>query len=241
MIILCIIPARSKSKGIPHKNIKLLNNKPLLAYSIEQAKESIYYKNNKMRIVLTTDSQEYANIGISYGAEVPILRPDEISGDLSTDFEFIEHMVNYLETTENYKPNIVLQLRPTQPLRKIKDIDTCLDLFIENYENYDSLRTVVPFGKSPYKMYEIHNNVLKPILPNLEINNQTIIEPYNQCRQLLPACYLHNGYIDILKPSLIINKKISGDRIYPYVMDEKDTIDIDYIEDWNNCEKLIIK
>ena len=132
MLILCLIPARCNSKGIPHKNIKLLNNKPLLAYSIEQALQSKYYKNNKMRVVLTTDSEQYALIGKKYGAEVPILRPDEISGDLSTDFEFTEHMVNYLSNNENYKPDVILQLRPTQPLRKIEDIDNCLDLFIKN-------------------------------------------------------------------------------------------------------------
>ena len=239
MLILCLIPARSNSKGIPHKNIKLLNNKPLLAYSIEQALQSKYYKNNKMRVVLTTDSEHYASIGKKYGAEVPILRPDEISGDLSTDFEFTEHMVNYLNNNENYKPDVILQLRPTQPLRKIEDIDNCLDIFIENYENYDSLRTVVPFNKSPFKMYKITDNLLIPLLPNLEIDNEAIIEPFNQCRQLLPECYLHNGYIDILKPYLIPTKKISGNRIYPYIMDEKDTIDIDYIEDWNKCEKLM--
>jgi len=216
MKILCLIPARSKSKGIIHKNIKLLNNKPLLAYSIEQAKESIYYKNNQMRIVLTTDSEKYAEIGISYGAEVPVLRPSEISEDLSTDFEFMEHMVNYLKNTENYYPDIILQLRPTQPMRKLEDIDNCLQLFIENYDEYDSLRTIVPIEKSPFKMYQLKNDVLIPLFETLEVNDKKIIEPFNQCRQLLPQCYLHNGYIDILKPDLLKDNKISGNRIYPY-------------------------
>ena len=232
MIILCLIPARSGSKGIIDKNIKLLNNKPLLCHSIDQAKESKYYKNKQMRIVVTTDSEKYANIAKEYGAEIPILRPSEISQDLSTDLEFMKHMTNYLKENENYNPDIILQLRPTQPIRKIDDIDKCIDLFIENYENYDSLRTVVPFEKSPFKMYIMKDNILMPLFSTLEVNGNIIIEPYNQCRQLLPETYLHNGYIDILKPYLLLEDKISGNKIYPYIMNKEDTIDIDTLEDW---------
>lgn len=242
MNILCLIPARSKSKGLPNKNIKILYDKPLLTHSIKQAKETKYYKNNKMRIVLSTDSEQYAEIGKSYGAEVPVLRPENISEDLSTDFEFIEHMVHYLKNTENYNPDIILQLRPTQPAREIEDIDNCLDIFIDNYENYDSLRTVVPCSKSPFKMYQIKNNVLQPIIKELEIDNKIIIEPFNQCRQLLPQCYLHNGYIDILKPNLLDINKISGNRIYPYIMNKNANIDIDTEDDFNRaCAYLLNK
>ena len=237
MIILCLIPARSGSKGILDKNIKILNGKPLIAHSIDQAKETKYYKNNQMRIVVTTDSEKYANIAKEYGAEIPVLRPSEISQDLSTDFEFMKHMIDYLKENENYNPDMILQLRPTQPIRKIEDINKCLDLFIENYQNYDSLRTIVPYDKSPFKMYEVKNNILTPLFKTLTINETNIIEPYNQCRQLLPQTYLHNGYIDILKPYLLNDNKISGDKIYPYVMNKEDTIDIDTLEDWNKCIK----
>jgi len=233
MIILCLIPARSGSKGIIDKNIKLLNNKPLLCHSIDQAKESKYYKNKQMRIIVTTDSEKYANIAKEYGAETPILRPSEISQDLSTDLEFMKHMTTYLKENENYNPDIILQLRPTQPKRKIEDIDKCLDLFIENYKEYDSLRTVVPFEKSPFKMYVMKDNVLTPLFKTLEVDCNIIIEPYNQCRQFLPETYLHNGYIDILKPYLLLQDKISGDKIYPYLMNKEDTIDIDTLDDWN--------
>ena len=126
MKILCLIPARSGSKSLPHKNIKLLNNKPLLAYSIEQAKNSKY----NMRIIVSTDSKEYSDIANKYGAETPFLRPKEISQDNSTDFEFIKHAIEWLKENENYYPDIILQLRPTQPDRKVSDIDKCLDIFI---------------------------------------------------------------------------------------------------------------
>jgi len=233
MIILCLIPARSGSKGILDKNIKILNGKPLIAHSIEQAKETKYYKNNQMRIVVTTDSEKYANIAKEYGAEIPVLRPIEISQDLSTDLEFMKHMVDYLKEKENYNPDIIMQLRPTQPIRKIEDINKCLDLFIENYNDYDSLRTVIPYDKSPFKMYEIKDNVLTPLFKTLKIEGTNIIEPYNQCRQLLPETFLHNGYVDILKPYLLNENKISGEKIYPYIMNKKDTIDIDTLDDWN--------
>lgn len=226
--ILCIIPARSGSKGILHKNIKNFKGKPLIAWSIEQALKSTY----DMRIVVSTDSLKYANIAKKYGAETPFLRPNNISQDLSTDYDFIKHSLEWFKDNENYIPDIILQLRPTQPCRKVEDINKCLDLFIKNMDNFDSLRTVVEFEKSPYKMYSIENNILKPMYK--EING--IKEPYNQCRQVLPKTYLHNGYIDIFKASIVKKGTISGERIYPYVMDKSDTIDIDTMDDWYKAE-----
>ena len=223
MKILCLIPARSGSKGIKNKNIINVNGFPMLVWSIKQAKSSKYSK--YMKIVLSTDSEEYRKIGIEYGAEAPFLRPEEISGDLSTDQEFIEHAVNYYK--EDYKPDIILQLRPTYPTRKVKILDECLDIFLGNRNEYDSLRTVIPFEKSPYKMYRIQNNYLKPLFK--EVDN--IKEPYNQCRQILPQTYLHNGYIDILNTEIVKNGTISGEKIYPYIMDKEEIHDIDTIED----------
>jgi len=221
--ILCIIPARSGSKGIKNKNIMDYNGKPLLAWSIEQAQKCHY----NMRIIVSTDSQEYANIARTYGAEVPFIRPSEISNDLSTDFEFINHCVNWLKTNENYSCDIILQLRPTSPTRKIEDINKALELFIKNRDKFDSLRSVIPFEKSPYKMYSLNNNTLTPLFN--EINN--IYEPYNQPRQILPQCYLHNGYIDILNTSLLNENTISGKNILPFIMEQNDNLDIDVISD----------
>ena len=225
MKILVIIPARSGSKGLPNKNILNVKGLPMLVRSIKQAKESKYC--NNMRIILSTDSEEYREIGIKYGAEAPFLRPKEISCDFSTDFECIEHC---LKNLENYKPDIILQLRPTYPTRKVKILDDCLDVFIKNRNDYDSLRTVIPFNKSPFKMYIIENEkILKPLF--LEINN--IKEPYNECRQKLPDAYLHNGYIDILNYNIVSKGTISGTKIYPYIMSKNEYHDIDTIKDLN--------
>ena len=221
--ILCIIPARSGSKGITNKNIMDYKGKSLLAWSIEQAQKCKY----NMKIIVSTDSQEYADIAIKYGAEVPFLRPSNISDDLSTDFEFINHCVNWLKTNENYTCDIILQLRPTSPTRKIEDINKALELFIENRDKFDSLRSVIPFEKSPFKMYTLNDNKLIPLF--YEINN--IQEPYNQPRQILPQCYLHNGYIDILNTSLLNENTISGKNILPFIMDNNNDLDIDFIYD----------
>jgi CMP-N-acetylneuraminic acid synthetase len=222
--ILCIIPARSGSKGIKNKNIKLYNGKPLLQWSIEQALNSTY----KMKIIVSTDSEEYRNIAISLGADAPFLRPNEISGDLSTDYECFRHSVEWLQNNENYVPDIILHLRPTSPTRKCEDIDKALKIFIEQRHLYDSLRSVIESDKSPYKMYNLIDNELVPLFKKVE----DIIEPFNQCRQILPKAYLHNGYIDIFNCEILKNNSISGERIYPYIMNNKDNIDIDLIKDW---------
>lgn len=224
--ILCIIPARSGSKGLPNKNILDFKGKPLLSWSIEQALQSKY----NMRIIVSTDSEEYQKIANNYGAETPFIRPKEISGDYSSDYECINHCINWLRKNENNEYDIVLHLRPTQPCRKVIDIDNCLDLFIENYNDYDSLRTVIPMEKSPFKMYILKEDNLKPLFNSVNGIN----EPYNQARQLLPQCYLHNGYIDILKTEILVDNTISGTRIYGYIMDDNNNIDIDTEKDFND-------
>ena len=233
MKILTIIPARSGSKGIPHKNIKYFNGKPLIEWSVLQAKQSSYF--NSMKIVVSTDSLEYASIAKKPYVQI-IHRPSEIAQDNSIDIEFIQHTIEYLKETENYEADIILQLRPTQPCRKVEDIDRCIELFIKQRDKYDSLRTVVKIEKTPYKMYKIENNNLIPYLKTYG----DIDEPYNICRQDLPDSYLHNGYIDIMNYSLLKQNKISGDKILPYIMKKTDTIDIDTLEDWEKAEKSFL-
>jgi CMP-N-acetylneuraminic acid synthetase len=222
--ILAIVPARCGSKGFPHKNIVDFKGKPLMAWSIEQAIHSKY----KMRVVVSTDSEEYASIARSYGAETPFLRPKEISQDLSTTYECIEHCLNYLKDNENYVPDICVILQPTSPTRKIDDLNKCMDLFLENRNNYDSLCTFVKFDKCPYKMFTIENNKAIPLFT--EVNG--IKEPYNKCRQALPDTYNQNGYIYIFNTSVVKDGTWYGKNILPYIMDE--SIDIDYEKDMKN-------
>ena len=232
MKILCIIPARSGSKGIPDKNIKLLLDKPLIAWSIYQAKNTKYYKEGSMRIIVSTDSEKYKQIAVKYGAEVPFIRPDNISRDTSIDIEFINHAVKTLKMNEEYTCDYILQLRPTQPCRSKGLIDDCLDKFIGS--KFDSLRTVIPVEKTPYKMYKIDGDELVPLFKNIN----GITESYNIGRQYLPKTYLHNGYVDILKPKLLEKNMISG-NILAYEMGYESNIDIDSLQDWKKAENFL--
>ena len=238
--ILCLIPARSGSKGIKDKNIKDFGGYPLMGWTIMQAVKSKHAPN--MRIVVSTDSKKYAIIANAYGAETPFRRPKELSQDLSTDYEFINHAVQWLSVNEDYVPDFIVQLRPTQPHRRIEDIDKCIDLFLQHYQEYDSLRTVVTFEKSPYKMYTIERNdtMNNPRLTPLFKEITGIKEPFNQCRQVLPQTYLHNGYIDIFKTTLLEEKTISGEKIYPFIMSVDDTIDIDTEADWEKAAAVCL-
>ncbi len=220
--IVALIPARSGSKGLVNKNIQLYKNKPLLSHSIIIAKKSKYIND----VYVSTDSKIYQQIAMEYNAKVTPLRPPEISDDLSPDIDTFKFFIDNID----FKPDIIIHLRPTYPNRRVELLDDCIETFIKNYNEYDSLRTVVPYKKCPVKMYYIQNKCLIPFFK--EYND--MIEPYNQARQNFPDSYLHNGCIDIIKTDIIINKNmLSGNAIYPYIMDEKETDDIDDINDFN--------
>lgn len=231
MYVLALIPARGGSKGVKMKNIKKFREKELIYWSISLAKESKFVN----RIIVSTDNEDIKKVALKYGADVPFLRPSEISGDLSNDYQFIKHCLDFLKETNQKIPDIIIQLRPTYPTRSLKILNDTIDIFINNYENYDSLRTVYKLDKSPYKMYRIQNNELTPLFKEVD----GIKEPYNECRQILPETYIHNGYIDIIKSDIVHKKNsITGDRIYPYVMGKNEYHDIDTIEDWKKAENL---
>jgi N-acylneuraminate cytidylyltransferase len=220
MHIVALIPARSGSKGIEHKNIKLYKNKPLLVHSIEIAFQSQYIDD----VYVSTDSLEYKEISKQYGAQV-LIRPKQISDDLSSDMEVFEHFLENIDTI----PDMIVHLRPTYPNRTKELLDNTIQKFIENYDKYDSLRTVIKIDKTPYKMYTIEKDHLRPIIQN----HPFLIEPYNQPRQYFPDTYLHNGCIDIVKTSCIMeNHLLSGTNILPFIMDSHENNDIDNIHDF---------
>lgn len=226
--IIALIPARSGSKGIINKNIQLYKGNPLFTYSIKIALESKYIKS----VYVSTDSEEYQKIALNYGAKITPLRPKEISDDLSPDIDTFYHFLNTVD--ENV--DLIVHLRPTYPNRSLYLLDNCIKKFLENYDLYDSLRTVVKINKLPYKMYHIINNNLTPIIK--EYNG--LCEPFNHARQNFPDTYLHNGCIDIVKASLIYEKGLlSGHQIYPYIMEDHEIDDIDTIEDFTNAENKL--
>lgn len=220
--ILAVIPARAGSKGIIKKNIVDLQNVPLIAYSIEAAKRS----NLVTKIICSTDSQEIANIAMEYGAEVPFLRPKEISKDDSTDLDAFNHVIDWLDKNESYTPDLIIQLRPTSPLRTAQMIDESISIMI-NEESYDSLRSISSSIHTPYKMWKLLDNKNMEQLLQLDDNH----EPYNSARQILPKTYTQTGSIDITRPNTIKQfKSMTGSKIYPFLIESKYFIDIDDIE-----------
>ncbi len=199
-----------------------------MAHSIEQALHSQYID----EVYVSTDSQKYADIAISFGARAPFLRPLEISGDHATDFETFDHFVHYLIENEIPLPDILVHLRPTYPTRKIKDLDAAIELFIKNFDKADSLRSVIEAPETPYKMWLAEGPFLKQLL-----YVENIKEPYNAPRQKLPKVYFQNASIDMMKTSTIINKKsMTGDAILKFKMDPEEIHDIDTMKDLNKIK-----
>ena len=224
MKIVALIGARSGS-SLKDKNIKTYNGKPLLIHSIEQAEESKYIS----EVYVSTNSKNYARIVEKYTDANIVIRPIELSGDYSTDYEYFKHFLDQLK--KDSIPDLIVQLRPTYPNRDVDIIDKAIHYFMENSLNFDSLRSVIPLDKSAFKMYTIS---LDKQLEPFTNNNIKINEPFNQARQLLPRTYLHNGYIDIIKTSTIMElESISGNKILPFIMSENEDDDIDTINDWN--------
>lgn len=220
MEILALIPARSGSKSVVDKNIRSINGKPMLAYSIEHAKAS----KNINRIILSTDSEKYARIGRDFGAETPFIRPAELASDLSTDLDVFKHALTFLEDREGYRPDFVVQLRPTYPIRRPEDIDNMIRLLL-NDPKADSVRCIAPAKEIAYKMWRRSDGGrLEPLLTDIK-------EAYNMPRQQLPQIYYQTGCIDVIRTSTIMEKNsMSGKYILGYEMHQN--FDIDTEEDF---------
>src|SRR5690606_27318064 len=145
--ILALIPARGGSKGIPRKNIRSFAGYPLIAWSIAAAKESSHIT----RIIVSTDDEKIASVAKECGAEAPFLRPAEISQDNTTDLPVFEHALKWLEDVEGYRPDVVIQLRPTSPLRPKGMIDSAIRI-LQDHKDADCVRGVVAAGQNPFKM-----------------------------------------------------------------------------------------
>lgn len=244
MQILAVIPARAGSKSVPHKNIRMIGGKPMIAHSIVHAKESKYIN----RVIVSTDSEAYAAIAKEYGAEAPFLRPSEYATDTALDYDVFLHALNWLKEEENYVPDIVVQLRPTYPIRNVQDIDNMIEMLMEN-PSADSVRSMAKATEVPYKMWIKAENSVSDVDNNKEQTSamQSVkIEPlikdipecYNMPRQRLPTVYYQNACIDVFRPYVVTEKhSMSGDYILGYEMNEN--FDIDTEEDFLRAmEKL---
>jgi N-acylneuraminate cytidylyltransferase len=230
--ILAIIPARGGSKGIPRKNIRLFSGWPLLAWSIAAARQS----RSISRVIVSTDDEEIAGVARQFNAEVPFLRPAEFAKDDSIDLPAFQHALEWLDKHEGYHPETVVQLRPTSPLRPSSLVDDAV-IVLERHPDADSVRGVVPAGQNPYKMWRLQG----PEVPmkNL-IDAPGVAEPYNAPRQILPPVFWQTGHIDVIRTSTILEKgSMSGEVIYPLIIDSRFAVDIDNSQDWLKYEYLL--
>lgn len=230
--ILAIIPARGGSKGIPRKNIRLFAGYPLIAWSIAAAKQSEWVT----RVIVSTDDEEIAAVAREWGAETPFLRPAELAQDKTTDLPVFVHALKWLEDVEGYRPDAVVQLRPTSPIRPHSMVDDAIRILLD-HKDAECVRGVVPAGQNPFKMWRFQGED-KPLNQLLEVPG--IPEPYNAPRQILPSVYWQTGHIDVIRTTTISEKKsLTGNVIYPLVIDPKYTVDIDTPADWVKYEALV--
>lgn len=230
--ILALIPARGGSKGIPRKNIRSFAGYPLIAWSIAAAKQSSFVT----RVIVSTDDEEIAAVAREWGAETPFLRPAEFAQDKTTDLPVFEHALKWLADVEGYHPDIVVQLRPTSPIRPRKMVDDAIQILLE-HQDADCARGVVPAAQNPFKMWKF-NGEGKPLNPLLNVDG--IAEPYNAPRQILPPVYWQTGHIDAIRVSTILQKhSLTGDVIYPLIIDPVYTVDIDTLPDWAKYEAVV--
>ncbi|MEQ1727822.1 MAG: acylneuraminate cytidylyltransferase family protein [Vicinamibacterales bacterium] len=214
--ILAVIPARGGSKRVPRKNLRIAGGKPLIAWSIEQALAASTIN----RTIVTTDDDEIAAVARDYGAEVPFLRPDGISGDLAPDLEVFTHLLEWLRDNEGVVPEVCVHLRPTYPLRHVTDIDAMVRLLLEHPE-LDAVRSVTESDETPFKMWFRHDTGrLAPVVTS------SLVDPWNMPRQQLPVTYSQNASIDVVWSRVVLERRsMTGTAIHGYVMDANFDID----------------
>ncbi|MCB9332226.1 MAG: acylneuraminate cytidylyltransferase family protein [Lewinellaceae bacterium] len=227
--IVAIIPARGGSKSIPLKNIRPLGGFPLIAYSIAAGLASDYVD----RVLVSTDSPEISALAKTFGAECPFLRPAELAGDTATDFPVFEHALHWLETEEGYRPDLLVQLRPTSPFRPTGLVDAAIEAMLRCPEA-DSLRGVTVSGQNPYKMWRVQDGFMQPLL------DTPYAEPYNMPRQALPETYWQTGQIEVIRRATILEQKsLTGKMILSHVLPPEYAIDLDNLYQWEFAEHVL--
>ena len=232
--VLGIIPARGGSKSIPKKNIVPLAGKPLIAYTIIEAKKSRFLD----ACIVSTDSEEIADVARMFGTDVPFLRPAELAEDSTPDLPVFLHALQWLKENRGWAPDIVVNLRPTSPLRIAADIDAVISLMQKT--GCDSCRTVSQPDNNPFKMWNLDesDSSLTPLLPTKYFHTLGTDVP----RQLLPQnVYWQNGMVDATRAKFIFEGKMYGPNIFGVITPPERAIDIDSPDDFIRAEIAIKK
>lgn len=223
--VVAIIQARGGSKGVPKKNIRLLGGFPLIAYSIAACRLADEIE----RTIVSTDSEDIAEISRQFGAEIPFLRPDEYARDNSMDIEVFKHAVQWFKHNEKFIPEYMVQIRPTTPLRDPELINKAVRKIKSTAES-TGLVSVHEIRESPCKMFGIEDDFLIGLCPN-----DPRPEYYNLPRQAFPSVYFGNGYVDIVKSQTLIKyNSCYGRRMLGFIA--PDTGEVDREEDFEKLE-----
>jgi CMP-N,N'-diacetyllegionaminic acid synthase len=230
--IVALIPARSGSKRVPDKNIRPLAGHPLMTYSIAAALQSNIFK----AVIVSTDSQRYAEIARHYGAEVPFLRPAKIAGDTSPDIEWVEHTLTQLRNNgQDYEYFSIL--RPTSPFRLPETIRRACKEFLAA-EGVDSLRAVEKCQQHPGKMWIVRGSRMLPLLPMGPAQQPWHSSQYPS----LPEVYVQNASLEIAKTRLIFeDKTIAGNVLMPFFTENFEGFDVNSEYDWQLAEHMVQK
>lgn len=228
--LVALIPARSGSKRVTDKNIRPLAGHPLIAYTICAARQSGIFS----AIVVSTDSEPYAGIARRYGAEVPFLRPVEMSGDVSPDIEWIDHILTGLRA-QGRAFDCFSILRPTSPFRLPETIRRAWKEFLSQ-EGVDSLRAVEKCSQHPGKMWVVRGKRMYPILPVGPSELPWHSTPY----QALPVVYAQNASLEIAWTRVVFEgRTIAGEVIMPFFTDGYEGFDVNRPYDWQLAEELV--
>jgi N-acylneuraminate cytidylyltransferase len=225
--IIAFIFAREGSKGLPNKNIKIFNGKPLIAWSIEHAKAVKRID----RVIVSTDSEEIAQIAKEYGAEVPFIRPSELANDNSPEWFSWQHGLKYLIDTDKALPDLMLSIPTTAPLRIVDDIDKVIDEYKNN--KVDIVITVTESYRNPFF------NIVKE-MPDGYVNLFTSSDKTIHRRQDHPKTFDITTVAYALKPSFVLEKKsIFEGRVRKVVIPKERSIDIDTLLDFKIAEYML--
>lgn len=234
MNILAIIQARGGSKSVPGKNIRPLAGKPLIAWTIEAAKAA----KKVTRVVVNTDDEQIAAVAKEFGAEVPYLRPAEFATDTAPSLPMYDHALRWFAEHEQYRPDAIVQLKPTNPLRTSAHIDAAVDLFLA-VPPCDSVMSVSPVHDHPYKIWKVGSDgFMQTFLPE---SFTGIKDAPRMRRQDLPPAFRHNGAVNVIAPATILDQhSMNGARVKAFVMDgADDSMNIDTLRDFELAELLL--
>ena len=224
--LVALIPARGGSKGIPKKNIKMIGGKPLLAHSIEFAKSISEID----RVIVSTDSQEIADIALEYGAEVPFLRPAELANDLTPMYDTVKHFIEFLRG-QGFNYEYLALLQPTSPFRRRSDLILAINKILSE-SDIDSVVSLdkLPDYLSPDFLMRIEGGAVKPFM-GAKV-------PIARRQDATPA-YTRNGQFYLGRiSSFSDDNAIYGDRSVPFITSHE-AVNLDTLDDWAAAVRLM--